>query len=100
MTLPVPLFEIITKQLKVLGSFRYGAGDYPLAISLVERGLVDLKPLVTQRYEFTDALEAFETTKNGKDKNGEVGSTLRSSTRDLADVGRPPSSASSMRRGR
>ncbi|ORY32623.1 putative sorbitol dehydrogenase [Naematelia encephala] len=70
MTQPTPLFQIIAKELRVIGSFRYGPGDYPLAISLVERGLVNLKPLVTQRYEFTDALEAFETTRAGKDKNG------------------------------
>ena len=68
----VPLFEVINKELRVLGSFRYGPGDYPLAISLVARGLIDLKPLVTQRYEFVDALEAFETTRTGKDKNGKV----------------------------
>lgn len=72
MTLPVPLFDVITKQLNVTGSFRYGAGDYPLAISLVERGLVDLKPLVTQRYDFKDALEAFEMTRQGKDESGKV----------------------------
>ncbi|WVQ82392.1 chlorophyll synthesis pathway protein BchC [Cryptococcus sp. DSM 104549] len=70
MTVPVPLFHIITKQLRVTGSFRYGAGDYPLAISLVERGLVDLKPLVTQRFKFGDAKEAFECTKVGKGKDG------------------------------
>jgi hypothetical protein len=72
LTLPVPFFDVITKELKVVGSFRYGPGDYPLAISLVERGLVDLKPLVTQRYEFKDALEAFETTRAGKDPQGKV----------------------------
>lgn len=70
MTVPVPLFQVITKELKVLGSFRYGPGDYPLAISLVARGLIDLKPLVTQRYQFDDALEAFGATANGKDGNG------------------------------
>lgn len=70
MTVPVPLFHIISKQLHVVGSFRYGSGDYPLAISLVERGLIDLKPLVTQRFKFENAKEAFETTKVGKDKNG------------------------------
>lgn len=69
-TVPIPMFAIVTKQLKVLGSFRYGQGDYPLAISLVERGLVDLKPLVTHRYNFTEAREAFDLTKAGKDKNG------------------------------
>ena len=70
MTLPVPFFQIICKQLHIVGSFRYGTGDYEFAISLVERGLVDLKPLVTQRYEFADALEAFEATKAGKGPDG------------------------------
>jgi D-xylulose reductase len=42
----------------------------PLAIDLVERGLVDLKPLLTHTFKFTDALEAFEITKAGKDKDG------------------------------
>lgn len=77
MTVPVPLFDVITKQLNVTGSFRYGAGDYPLAISLVERGLVDLKPLVTQRYDFKDALEAFEMTRKGKDDGGNVSFLLQ-----------------------
>lgn len=71
-TVPVPMFLVVAKQLKVLGSFRYGQGDYPLAISLVERGLVDLKPLVTHRYKFTDALEAFKLTQAGKDADGKA----------------------------
>lgn len=37
---------------------------------MVARGLVDLKPLLTHTFKFEDALEAFEITKNGKDKNG------------------------------
>jgi threonine dehydrogenase-like Zn-dependent dehydrogenase len=45
-----------------------------MAISLVERGLVDLKPLVTHRYKFKDALEAFRMTEKGKDESGKVGS--------------------------
>lgn len=69
-TVPIPMFAIVTKQLKVLGSFRYGEGDYPLSISLVSRGLVDLKPLVTHRYAFKDAEEAFNITKTGHGKDG------------------------------
>lgn len=80
------MFHIVTKQLKVLGSFRYGAGDYPLAISLVERGLVDLKPLVTHRYSFEEALTAFETTQNGKDANGKVGLSSLFAANDQADL--------------
>ena len=72
MTVPVPFFPVISKQLRILGSFRYGMGDYPLAISLVERGLIDLKPLVTHVVEFEEALEAFEHTRKGKDDNGKV----------------------------
>jgi len=41
-----------------------------LAIDLVARGLVDLKPLLTHTFKFADALEAFEMTKAGKDKDG------------------------------
>jgi threonine dehydrogenase-like Zn-dependent dehydrogenase len=44
----------------------------PLAIDLVARGLVDLKPLLTHTFKFTDALEAFEITKNGKDRQGKM----------------------------
>ncbi|ORX36932.1 sorbitol dehydrogenase [Kockovaella imperatae] len=72
MNINVPFFPLINKQLKMIGSFRYGTGDYELAISLVERGLVDLKPIKTQQYEFDHAMEAFEATKKGKDANGKT----------------------------
>lgn len=42
----------------------------PLAIHLVAQGLVDLKPLLTHTFRFGDALEAFEITKAGKDRDG------------------------------
>ncbi|WVQ72436.1 hypothetical protein IAR50_001988 [Cryptococcus sp. DSM 104548] len=67
---PVPMFRITTNEINIKGAWRYGSGDYPLAIDLVARGLVDLKPLLTHTFKFEDALEAFEITKNGKDKNG------------------------------
>ena len=58
--------------MSIKGSFRYGAGVrdalsatlipqvYDLAISLVARGLIDLKPLVTHRYSFEEAPAAFK----------------------------------------
>lgn len=42
----------------------------PLAISLVSSGRIDLKPLVTHRFQFRDAVEAFNATKNGKGTDG------------------------------
>jgi D-xylulose reductase len=80
MTVPIPFFPVISKQLRILGSFRYGMGDYPLAISLVERGLIDLKPLVTHVVEFEEALEAFEHTRKGKDDSGKVSQPVGASS--------------------
>ncbi|KAJ2920157.1 hypothetical protein MD484_g351, partial [Candolleomyces efflorescens] len=66
----IDIGAIITKELQFKGSFRYGPGDYPLAISLVAAGKVDLKPLVTHRFKFDDALVAFKATKAGKSEDG------------------------------
>lgn len=66
----IDMSTVVCKQLTVKGSFRYGAGDYPLAISLVAQGKVDLKPLVSHRFSFQDALLAFETTRSGKGSDG------------------------------
>lgn len=87
-TVPISLF--LGKELTVKGSFRYGAGDYPLAISLVSSGKIDVKPLITHRFvdiplfmlsmlsdlfcylrfSFKDAVAAFETSKTGKGPDG------------------------------
>jgi len=61
---------LMTKELVYKGSFRYGPGDYPLAIALVEQGKIDLKPLVTHRYAFEEAIVAFQATKSGKSEDG------------------------------
>lgn len=66
----IPITIALVKELTFKGSFRYGYGDYPLAISFAASKKVDLAPLVTHRYKFEDAIEAFEATKTGKDAQG------------------------------
>lgn len=66
----IDMGAVVCKELTVKGSFRYGPGDYPLAISLVAQGKVNLKPLVSHRFSFLDARLAFEATRNGKGKDG------------------------------
>ncbi|KAG2056331.1 GroES-like protein [Suillus hirtellus] len=66
----IDMFVVISKELVLKGSFRYGPGDYPLAIALAASGKVDVKPLVSHRFPFTQAREAFETTRNGKSPDG------------------------------
>ncbi|KAG8821728.1 hypothetical protein FRC19_007335 [Serendipita sp. 401] len=66
----VPITLILVKELVVKGSFRYGPGDYALAIALVAQGKIDLKPLVTHRFKFDEAKKAFHTARDGKSEDG------------------------------
>jgi D-xylulose reductase len=61
-----PLMEMAVKELTVKGSFRYAQGDYQLAVKLIAEGKVDVKSLITARYEFEDAEKAFQETAEGK----------------------------------
>ncbi|GAA5894351.1 hypothetical protein JCM5296_005146 [Sporobolomyces johnsonii] len=66
----VPVSTVLVKELTIKGSFRYGPGVYRLALDLVARGAVNLKPLISHRYAFKDAKLAFEANKAGKGQDG------------------------------
>lgn len=66
----IDMSAVLSKELVMKGSFRYGPGDYPLAIALVAQGKVDLKPLVSHRFPFEESYLAFQTTRNGKSEDG------------------------------
>ncbi|KAK9471441.1 chaperonin 10-like protein [Dipodascopsis tothii] len=61
-----PIAEFTAKELTMKGSFRYGPGDYNLAVELIASGKVDVKPLITHRVPFEKAEEAFKTVMAGK----------------------------------
>jgi L-idonate 5-dehydrogenase len=56
----LPINTIITKELQLRGSFRFHE-EFGLAVDLMGRGLVDVKPLLTHTIPFEDAVAAFET---------------------------------------
>jgi len=66
----IPITLLLIKEVNFKGSFRYGPGDYALAIALAAQGKIDLKPLITHRFAFNEAIEAFKTTKAGKSSDG------------------------------
>jgi D-xylulose reductase len=91
----IPVGAWAAKQAEYIGSFRYGSGTWTTAIHLVASGLVKLAPLITHRssssagfgllggerctdysslrltdYGFSEAVEAFNATKNGKSADG------------------------------
>jgi L-iditol 2-dehydrogenase len=55
----VDMVTAMVKETDILGVFRY-ANAYPKAIELVESGSIDVAPLVTDRFQFVDAISAFE----------------------------------------
>lgn len=61
-----PILAACTKELKVSGSFRYGPGDYKLAVELISTGKVDVNPLITGTVAFEDAEKAFDDVKAGR----------------------------------
>lgn len=62
----LPIMAACTKESIVKGSFRYGSGDYKLAVELVADGRVNVKQLITGTVKFEDAEQAFKEVKAGK----------------------------------
>ncbi|KAJ9150411.1 Xylitol dehydrogenase [Pleurostoma richardsiae] len=61
-----PIMALCLKEVTALGSFRYGSGDYKLAVQLVASGQVDVKKLISQTVKFSEAEEAFKKVKEGQ----------------------------------
>ena len=55
-----PVGQICSKEGIYKGSFRYGPGDYKMAIELLNSKKVSVKELITHAYKFSCAEEAFE----------------------------------------
>ena len=61
----IPFMRASTMEVDVRFQFRY-ANTWPLAISLVESGVVDLRGLITHRFGIEQAEEAFKTAADPK----------------------------------
>lgn len=61
-----PITAVCTRGLVIKGSIRYLAGCYPAAIDLIGSRQIDVKRLITNRYKFEEAEQAFELVKAGR----------------------------------
>lgn len=59
-TITFPVAQLCSKEGIYRGSFRYGPGDYKIAIELLEQQKISVKELITHRYDFCEAEKAFE----------------------------------------
>ena len=60
-----PITTACIRDLTIRGSIRYTAGVYQAAVDLVASGKIDPKKLITHRFKFDEADEAFETVRKG-----------------------------------
>jgi len=61
-----PIMALCLKEVTAKGSFRYGSGDYKLAVELVATGKVEVKKLISEVVAFKDAENAFKKVKEGE----------------------------------
>lgn len=60
----IPLVNAAVREVDIRGVFRY-CNTWPMAIAMLASGKVNVKPLVTHRFPLEDAVQAFETTRQG-----------------------------------
>ena len=56
----IPVNNFAMREVDIRGLFRYHH-TYPRAIALISSGILDIKHLITHKFEFNDALKAFDT---------------------------------------
>ena len=55
----LPMMAITAKELSLKGSFRFH-GEYATAMNLMRKGLIDVKPLISETVSLADAQRGFE----------------------------------------
>ena len=61
-----PIMSACCKEIILKGSFRYGEGDYKLAVELIAQGKLDVEKMITGKVAFGEAEKAYADVKAGK----------------------------------
>ncbi|RSL54329.1 hypothetical protein CEP54_009938 [Fusarium duplospermum] len=62
----IPIHAMSEKEIVLKTSFRYGPGDYEIALELLESGKVSVAPLISSIVPFEKAADAWEKTRKGE----------------------------------
>ncbi len=63
--LSLPINAIVGKEINFKGTHRFHP-EFEQAVELIDSGLIDVTPIVTQTYAMEDVIEAFQTASNRK----------------------------------
>jgi L-idonate 5-dehydrogenase len=66
----VPMQSVTAKELQLRGSFRFHK-EFAVAVDYIDKGLIDVMPLISATFPFTQAREAFELA-NDRSKSMKV----------------------------
>lgn len=61
----IPFMRLSVREIDLQFQYRY-SNTWPRAIRLVQSGVIDMKKLVTHRFQLEDAVKAFETAADPK----------------------------------
>lgn len=64
----LPMMAITSKELSLVGSFRFHA-EFALGVELIRKRLIDVRPLITHTVSLTDAIAGFDLA---RDRNRSV----------------------------
>jgi L-idonate 5-dehydrogenase len=59
----IPMQAITAKELNLRGSFRFHS-EFATAVAMMQKGLIDVTPLITHKFGLDDAIDAFEMAKD------------------------------------
>ncbi|OJJ46135.1 hypothetical protein ASPZODRAFT_133133 [Penicilliopsis zonata CBS 506.65] len=65
-TVEFPIAAVSIGEIHVRGCFRYGPGDFQLALQLARAGKVPVKKLISRVFPFEQTTEAWENTRRGE----------------------------------
>ncbi|KAF4968535.1 hypothetical protein FSARC_4102 [Fusarium sarcochroum] len=67
-----PITTACIRALTIKGSIRYSTGCYPQAVQLIADGKIQPSKLITHRFKFTEAEQAFELVRQGQENTLKV----------------------------
>ena len=67
----MPLVSVTTKELNLKGSFRFHS-EFELAVKMMKKKLIDVKPLITHSIPFLNAEKGFKIAMNDHENSMKV----------------------------